>query len=180
MPQNLSDSGSEGSGNFQEIVDGFLLHAGLPFATVVTAEKINGIFRKHGGLFGGNGIYSTSIVLWAFLGQVLRDRKEAACQSAVAGIISFCLQVGRNAPTSDTGDYCRARARLSEPALRELSTEIANDAEQQADEAWLWKRRHAKLVDGFTVTMPDTEKNQAEFPHPRTQRKQVNPHCCDR
>ena len=25
MPQNLSDSGSEGSGNFQEIVDGFLL-----------------------------------------------------------------------------------------------------------------------------------------------------------
>ena len=173
MPQNLSDSGSEGSGNFQEIMDGFLLQPGLPFAEVVTAEKIDGIFRKHGGLFGGNGIYSTSIVLWAFLGQVLRDRKEAACQAAVAGIISFCLQVGRNAPTADTGDYCRARAKLSEPALRELSTEIANDAEQQADEAWLWKRRHAKLIDGLTFTMPDTEKNQAEFPHPRTQKKGV-------
>ena len=173
MPQNLSDSGSERSGNFQEIVDGFLLQPGLPFAEVVTAEKIDGIFRKHGGLFGGNGIYNTSIVLWAFLGQVLRDRKEASCKAAVAGIISFCLQVGRNAPTSDTGDYCRARAKLSEPAIRELSTAIANDAEQQANEAWLWKRRHAKLIDGFTITMPDTEQNQAEFPHPRTQKKGV-------
>jgi len=50
---------------------------------------------------------------------------------------------------------------------------IANDAEQQADAAWLWKRRHAKLIDGFTITMPDTEQNQAEFPHPRTQKKGV-------
>ena len=48
MPQNVSDSGSERSGNFQEIVDGFLLQPGLPFAEVVTAEKIDDIFRKHG------------------------------------------------------------------------------------------------------------------------------------
>jgi hypothetical protein len=112
-------------------------------------------------------------VLWAFLGQVLRDGKEASCQFAVAGIISFCLQVGRTAPTKDTGDYCRARAKLSEPALRELSAEITNEAEQQTDAAWLWKERHAKLADGFTFTMPDTPENQAKFPHPRTQTKGV-------
>ena len=173
MRQPLSDSDESGKPEFQKIVDEFLLQPGLPFATVVTAEKIERIFRKHGGLFGENGIFSTAIVLWAFLGQVLRDRKEASCQAAVAGIISFCLQVGRAAPTSDTGDYCRARAKLSEPALRELSAEIANAAEQQVDEALLWKGRHAKLIDGFTFTMPDTEKNQAEFPHPRTQKKGV-------
>jgi len=57
--------------------------------------------------------------------------------------------------------------------LRELSSEIATDAEGQADESWLWKGRHAKLVDGFTFTMPDTEKNQAEFPHPRTQARRT-------
>ncbi len=34
----------------------------MSFATVVTAEKINGLFRKHGGLFGGNGIYSSHLV----------------------------------------------------------------------------------------------------------------------
>ena len=146
MRQPVSDFDDSEQPGFQKVVDGFLLQPGLPFATVVTAEKINGIFAKHGGLFGGNDIYSSAIVLWAFLGQVLRDGKEASCQSAVAGIISFCLQVGRDAPTSDTGDYCRARAKLSEPALRELSTEIANEAEQQADAAWLWKGRHTKLI----------------------------------
>ena len=108
MRQAVSDSDDSGEPGFQQIVDGFLLQPGLPFATVLTAEKIERIFRKHGGLFGKDDIYSTAIVLWAFLGQVLRDGKEAACQAAVAGIISFCLQVGRAAPTSDTGDYCRA------------------------------------------------------------------------
>ncbi|MCA9020646.1 MAG: IS4 family transposase, partial [Planctomycetaceae bacterium] len=34
---------------------------------------------------------------------------------------------------------------------------------------WLWKGRHAKLIDGFTFTMPDTGLNQAEFPQQNTQ-----------
>ena len=103
-------------------------------------------------------------------------RRHPAGLRSQASSASACrsdVMLRRDAPTADTGDYCRARAKLSEPALRELSTEIANEAEQQADEAWLWKRRHAKLIDGFTFTMPDTERNQAEFPHPRTQKKGV-------
>jgi hypothetical protein len=33
---------------------------------------------------------------------------------------------------------------------------------------------HAKLVDGFTFTMPpDTAKNQTAFPHPRSQKEGV-------
>ena len=111
MRQPVSDSRDSEQTGFQKIVDGFLLQPGLPFSDVLSSQKINDTFRKHGGLFGKDGIYNTHIVLWAFLGQVLRDRKEAACQAAVAGIISFCLQVGRTAPTSDTGDYCRARSR---------------------------------------------------------------------
>ena len=143
MRQSVSDSNDFRNAGFQKIVDGFLLHPGVSFASVLTAEKIAQIFRKHGGWFGENRIYNTAVVLWAFLGQVLRDGKEASCQSAVASIISFCLQSGQDAPTEDTGDYCRARAKLSESAIRELSTEIANDAEHLADDSWLWKRRHA-------------------------------------
>ena len=136
MRQPVSDSDDSEQPGFQKVVDGFLLQPGLPFATVVTAEKINRIFARHGGLFGGNGIYRSAIVLWAFLGQVLRDGKEASCQSAVAGIISFCLQVERDAPTSDTGDYCRARAKLSEPALRELSTDTKEDIAELYGHRW--------------------------------------------
>ena len=31
--------------------------------------------------------------------------------------------------------------------------------EKDIDPAWLWKGLHAKLVDGFTFTMPDTSAN---------------------
>ena len=57
------------------------------------------------------------------------------------------------------------------PALREISGEITFELEETAEESWLWKGRHAKLIDGFTFTftMPDTESNQAEFPQANTQ-----------
>ena|GEM_PF-4761806 len=50
------------------------------------------------------------------------------------------------------------------PALRGLTTDAARQLEADARDAWLWKSRHAKLVDGFTFTMPDTPANQEAFP----------------
>jgi hypothetical protein len=34
---------------------------------------------------------------------------------------------------------------------------------------WLWQGRAVRLVDGTTVTMPDTPANQAAYPQPRSQ-----------
>ena len=173
MRQDIPNSPNRGSGNFQQISNAFLAQDGLPFSVVVTQEKIAAVFGRNDNLFGQHGVYSTAMVLWAFLSQVLRDGKEASCQSAVARIASHCLENGKQAPTHDTGDYCRARAKLSENALHELSNEVADELEQQADKSWLWNDRHAKLIDGFTFTMPATAKNLAEFPHPKTQKKGV-------
>ena len=50
-----------------------------------------------------------------------------------------------------------------------MSREVADEIEQQAPDGWLWKGRHAKLVDGFTFTMPDTLQNQAEYPQQKSQ-----------
>ncbi len=44
------------------------------------------------------GIYSTAVVLWAFKWQIMRDGKEAACQSAVARITAFFSLRGKPAP----------------------------------------------------------------------------------
>ncbi len=163
-----------GSRGFQIVVDAFLAGEGLPFARILSAERIERIFAKHGCLFGRGGVYTAAMVAWSFLSQVLRDGKEASCQSAVACIVSHCQQAGIPAPTEDTGDYCRARAKLSEAALRELSCEVAEELEQAADESWRWKGRfHPKLIDGFTFTMPDTPKNQAQYPQPKTQKPGV-------
>jgi len=160
---------NRGSNSFQRVADAFLAQPGLPFANVLSAERIERIFSRHSNLFGVGAIYSTAVMLWAFLGQVLHDRKQASCQAAVARIVVFCQQQGTATPTSDTGDYCKARAKLSEAALRELAREVAHEVEARTEASGLWKDKHAKLIDGFTFTMPDTEKNQAEFPQHKAQ-----------
>ena len=148
---------------FSRIAEAFLSQPGLPFTRLLSAERIERLFAKHDNLFGGP-VYTTAVMVWSFLSQILRDGKEASCQAAVARVVVHQQQTGGVTPTSDTGDYCRARAKLSEDALHALATEIAAEVEQQAEPAWLWKGRHAKLVDGFTFTMPDTAPNQAEYP----------------
>ena len=153
--ESLSDSShsvsGSSSGGFQRVVAAFLGQPGLPFAAVLSAGRVARVFARHRNLFAMSGIDSTVNVLWAFLGQVLRDGKEAACQAAVAAITAQRLADGLSTPTSDTGDDCKARAKLSEAALRELTVEIADELEEQADPQWLWKGLHAKLVDGFPV-----------------------------
>ena len=161
-----------GSSDFRRIAETFLSQPGLPFSQVLSDERIERVFESHGNLFGGS-VYSTALVVWSFLSQVLRDGKEASCQAAVARIVAHQQQVDRPVPTSDTGDYCRARAKLSEAALRDLTVEIGAEVEQQAKADWLWKGRHAKLVDGFTFTMPDTPANQAAYPQHTAQKPGV-------
>ena len=153
-------------GGFQQVVAAFLNRPGLPLASVLSAARVARAFAKHWNLFAMNGVYSTVNVLWAFLGQVLRDGQEAACQAAVAAITAQRLAGGLSTPTADTGDDCRARAKLSEAALRELTVEIAEELEAQADAKWLWKGRHAKLVDGFPV-LPAFSTTRHEARHAR-------------
>lgn len=169
----LADSSRSSSRSFQKIVAAFLAQPGLPFANVLSAERIERTFAKHGNLFGSGAIYSTAVMVWSFIGQVLRDGKEASCRSAVARIVTYCDQQELAAPTADTGDYCKGRAKLSAAALRDVAREVAAEVEQQADAGWLWKGRHAKLVDGFTFTMPDTQMNQAEYPQAKSQKPGV-------
>ena len=157
MDLGIPDGRRCGSSGFQAVLAAFLGGEQLPFASVLSAERIERVFARHRCQFGRHGIDSTAVMVWSFLGQVLRDGKEASCQAAVARVVGYCRQQGLAAPTDDTGDYCRARQKLSESALRALSCEVAGELEQVADSGWLWKgKHHAKLIDGFTFTMPDT------------------------
>ena len=85
--------------------------------TAVLGYLLLALLGLHGNLFGIDTIYSTVLTLWAFLGQALRDGKEASCQSAVARIVTHQQQAGLPGPTSDRGDYCRARCKSPEATL---------------------------------------------------------------
>ena len=158
---------------FATVVDPFLQQPGLPFAEVLDAEAIERAFAENHALFGERDIFSTPIVLWAFLAQVLRGGKGGACAAAVADIATYMQQTGGQVPSGDTGDYCRARAKLSLPALRRLTVEAAQQLEDRADPSWLFHGLHPKLIDGFTFTMPDTPDNQREFPQQKSQKPGV-------
>lgn len=52
-------------------------------------------------------------------------------------MVAHQQQTGGRALTHDASD-CKARAKLSEQALRGLATEIGAAVEQQAKPSWLW------------------------------------------
>jgi len=83
---------SQANFGFDDAIKAFLLQSSLPFATVLSEQRITSVFRKHGCSM--NGVYSTAIVLWAFMSQVMRDGKEAACQSAAARIVAYLGALG--------------------------------------------------------------------------------------
>jgi len=155
---------------FRAVAEPFLQQPGLPFAEALTAEDIERAFADAGSLFGQQDIFSTQLVLWAFLAQVLRGGKGAACASAVADIAAYMQQTGGPVPSGDTGDYCRSRAKLAPAALHGLTVQTAQRLEDGADPDWLWHGLHAQLIDGFTFTMPDTPDNQKEFPQQKEQK----------
>ena len=69
-----------------------------------------------------------------------------------------CLASGRGlSPCSaDTGAYCTARGDLPEEALHGLARETGRQVEDQSPQTWLWHGRRVRVVDGSTITMPDT------------------------
>ena len=54
--------------SFRQTIAAFLSQPGLPFAGILSAERIERIFSRHGNLFGVGRIYSTSVMVWSFLG----------------------------------------------------------------------------------------------------------------
>jgi hypothetical protein len=64
---SLSTPRTGGKTPFSVIADPFLHDPGLPFASVLDAASIQRVFREEEALFGQEDIFSTEIVLWAFL-----------------------------------------------------------------------------------------------------------------
>jgi len=70
--------------------------------------------------------------------------------------------LGRKSPSPDTGTYCRARAKLPEPVLRQLVYNVGDGLESRVPADWLWLSRHVKLVDGTTLLVVVTTLTDAE------------------
>jgi hypothetical protein len=159
---------------FELVRRSFLQQPGLPFADALSEERVEQAFSDEDISFGdeepGEVVYTPAVTLWAFLSQMLFTGAQRSCVAAVARVSVLWASLGQKVCDSNTGAYCRARHKLTEGLLQRLVRETAEACEAQAPDAWLWHKRHVWLVDGTTVSMPDTPENQAAYPQSSPQK----------
>ena len=95
---------------------------------------------------------------------------DRSCQHAVNQAAVYRLVSGLPNCSTHTGGYCRARQRLPTQMVAGLTRYLGQHIDQQLPNEWRWHGRRIRLVDGTTVTMPDTPENQAAFPQQRGQK----------
>ncbi len=156
---------------FRLLLSSFQQSDSLAFSDALTQDQIQDVCDRHGVSFDIDTIFTPAIVLWGFLSQVIHKKEHRSCLAAVARIGVLLAVMGRPRGEQNNGPYCRARCRLPLPIFRELTEDVASRCEAQAPQEWLWKNRHVKLIDGTTVTMPDTEENQEAFPQQSCQKE---------
>ena len=107
--------------------------------------------------------YPPTLTLSMFLGQVMSA--DGSCQNTVNEALVNRLLSGMSVSSANTGGYCIARQRLPQEMVSTLARQTGALLGAYTPTGWLWRGRHVKLVDGTTVSMPDTEENQARFPN---------------
>jgi len=138
----------------------------LPFQDLLAAPIIDELLDELNVSYRDT-IYTPQVTLGAFLSQVLSA--DHSCREAVARVSAFRIAHGRPPCSPQSGAYCTARGRLPEALFSRLVQKTGEQPARAAGPAWLWKGRHVKIVDGTTVTMPDTPENQAVWPQQKNQ-----------
>ena len=134
---------------------------GTAFSDVLPEGVLRQLVDCHAGAYRER-VYSPLRTLGLFIGQALSA--DGACQDAVARNLSERSACGVAACSLNTGPYCKARQRLPLGLIVALLSAIGRRMEQAQPQAWRWRGRCVKLLDGTTVSMPDTPSNQEVFP----------------
>lgn len=115
-------------------------------------------------------VFTPAMTVYTFLMQV--SAADQSCQNAVSKVLAHFVQTNESKKLSaNTSAYCQARERLPENVLSTLTKKVALDLEDKAEDNWKWRGRSVKLIDGTTLSMPDTEANQKSYPQSSNQKK---------
>lgn len=95
---------------------------------------------------------------------------DRSCQHIVNQAAVQRVVTGLPTCSTHTGGYCRARQRLPTAMASGLTRFVGHLIDQQLLDKWHWHGRRVRLVDGTTVTMPDTPSNQSVYPQQGSQK----------
>jgi hypothetical protein len=152
----------------RQIQDLFIGNAG-GIVGLLGAEQVERAVRDQGVQFR-DCLFTPLTTLWTFLAQVLSP--DGSCRQAVAKLLAFLAvsDGGGRAFQPDTGPYCKARKRLPETLVAQLARESGGQLHRRHPAGKLLGGRAVKVVDGTTVSMPDTPANQRAYPQPAPQK----------
>lgn len=139
---------------------------GLPFLALLSRPSVEAACRALGHQWRER-VYLPWITLSLFLSQVLSE--DHSCEEAVDRLQKYRYDRGLPAVSPETTSYCDARDRLPEGLFWGLVRHAGRTVHDRAEASWLFHGRAVKILDGSTVLMPDTPRNQAAYPQPRSQ-----------
>ena len=146
----------------------FLRTPDLCFGRLLPAGLVQETLARS-GLVWRDCFYTPLVTLWTFLCQVLCP--DASCRAAVAHLLAHLAGQGQGGGTSDTGPYCKARARLPESLVADLARTTGERLQRRCPATdRLLQGRTVKIADGTALSMPDTPENQRTYPQPRSQK----------
>ena len=134
----------------------FARNEGLPFADILTEDRIRDVLNEHGVTYRDR-VFSPATTIWGFLSQVLSE--DHSCRDAVSRIIAHRAANGIAVCSPNTASYCNARSRLLTSVLSTLATRTAEELQTSVPDQWKWNSRSVFIVDGSSVSMPDTPEN---------------------
>ena len=104
-------------------------------------------------------VYSVRRTFFGFLGQVLKP--DTSCREIVRQIQALFALQDQGPVDENTSAYCQARKRLPLDRLCRVRVGVAAAGEKMAPR---WHGLRPKVIDGTSVSLPDTKKNQRAYP----------------
>lgn len=155
------------AGQVKRFAARFAQGVGSALSKVIPEREMFKWIEEEAGRFRER-VYGPVQVLVMFIEQVLGA--DQSCQDAVARGLSQRVALGQTACSLNNGPYCKARRRLKLGFVKRLGREVGQRLTAAQTDAWRWRGREVKLVDGTTVSMPDTVPNQVVYPQSKTQK----------
>ncbi len=154
--------------SLNEVHARFSRNGGLPFADIVTEANILDVLNEHGVQFRDR-VFNPITTIWGFLSQVLSE--DHSCRDTVSRIIAHRAANSETVCSPNTASYCMARSRIPTDVFRALATRTAEELQASATAGeWKWNNRSVYILDGSTVSIPDTVENQIVYPQPPSQK----------
>jgi hypothetical protein len=124
--------------------------------------------QQDAGAHSRDRCWNLRLVFWSFLWQVAQA--GASCREAIRQAQSLCVRSGHRRPPDETSAYCQARGKLPLELLGDIHQRLVGEAAAALARQDLWCGHHVTVVDGTTVTLPDTPENQALWPQQSVQK----------